>query len=223
MHRLQLHPAYSYEDFIRALHISNGGGTEYRAGYLPQLIDDIERQPRAERLPHVLILDEMNRTDLSRMLGECFSLLEDRNQTIDLPARDRNGAAMRLRIPDDLFVIGTMNLIDQSIEQIEGQLKYLSRQVAMSSVHITLTQEVVSVFSKDEWRPWAVVKNAFRETSRDFTRFIDAVLVFLVMLPEGFGTPCGSRHLPSDGNTGDGVDRERLFVNALHDLEGRAT
>ncbi|MCS6762917.1 MAG: hypothetical protein MO853_01570 [Candidatus Protistobacter heckmanni] len=38
VHRLQLHPAYSYEDFIRALHISNGGGTEYRPGYLPQLI-----------------------------------------------------------------------------------------------------------------------------------------------------------------------------------------
>ena len=72
-HRLQLHPAYSYEDFIRALHISNGGGTEYRAGYLPRLIEDIEQKPRSERLPHVLILDEMNRTDLSRMLGECFS------------------------------------------------------------------------------------------------------------------------------------------------------
>ncbi|UNK78047.1 AAA family ATPase [Sphingopyxis granuli] len=123
VHRLQLHPAYSYEDFIRALHISNGGGTEYRAGYLPQLIEDIERQPRAERLPHVLILDEMNRTDLSRMLGECFSLLEDRNQTIELPARDRDGAAMKLRIPDDLFVIGTMNLIDQSIEQIDFALR----------------------------------------------------------------------------------------------------
>jgi 5-methylcytosine-specific restriction protein B len=69
VHRLQLHPAYSYEDFIRALHISNSGGTEYRSGYLPRLIEDIEKKPRAERLPHVLILDEMNRTDLSRMLG----------------------------------------------------------------------------------------------------------------------------------------------------------
>lgn len=123
VHRLQLHPAYSYEDFIRALHISNGGGTEYRAGYLPRLIEDIEKKPRTERLPHVLILDEMNRTDLSRMLGECFSLLEDRNQTIELPARDGDGAAMKLRIPDDLFVIGTMNLIDQSIEQIDFALR----------------------------------------------------------------------------------------------------
>ena len=122
-HRLQLHPAYSYEDFIRALHISSGGGTEYRAGYLPRLIEDIEREPREARLPHVLILDEMNRTDLSRLLGECFSLLEDRNQTIELPARNGDGAAMKLRIPDDLFVIGTMNLIDQSIEQIDFALR----------------------------------------------------------------------------------------------------
>jgi 5-methylcytosine-specific restriction protein B len=123
VHRLQLHPAYSYEDFIRALHISASGGTEYQVGYLPRLIDGIEKTPRAERLPHVLILDEMNRTDLSRMLGECFSLLEDRNQPIELPARDGDGQAMRLRIPDDLFVIGTMNLIDQSIEQIDFALR----------------------------------------------------------------------------------------------------
>jgi 5-methylcytosine-specific restriction protein B len=33
--------------------------------YLPRLIEDIERQPREDRLPHVLILDEMDRTDLS--------------------------------------------------------------------------------------------------------------------------------------------------------------
>lgn len=123
VHRLQLHPAYSYEDFIRALHISNTGGTEYRAGYLPNLIEDIESKQRSERLPHVLIIDEMNRTDLSRMLGECFSLLEDRNQTIELPARNSDGDAMKLRIPDDLFVIGTMNLIDQSIEQIDFALR----------------------------------------------------------------------------------------------------
>lgn len=123
VHRLQLHPAYSYEDFVRGLHIADSGATEYRAGYFPRLIDDIEKQPRDGRLPHVLILDEMNRTDLSRMLGECFSLLEDRNQPIELPARDSKGVTLKLRIPDDLFVIGTMNLIDQSIEQIDFALR----------------------------------------------------------------------------------------------------
>jgi len=123
VHRLQLHPAYSYEDFIRALHISDKGSTEYRLGYLPKLIEKINKQPQKKRLPHVLILDEMNRTDLSRMLGECFSLLEDRDQSIDLPAQSDDGSTMKLCIPDDLYVIGTMNLIDQSIEQIDFALR----------------------------------------------------------------------------------------------------
>jgi 5-methylcytosine-specific restriction protein B len=123
VHRLQLHPAYSYEDFIRGLHITESGATEYRLGYLPRLVMEIEETLTEPRLPHVLILDEINRTDLSRMLGECFSLLEDRNQTIELPARDKNGKTMTLRLPEDLFVIGTMNLIDQSIEQVDFALR----------------------------------------------------------------------------------------------------
>lgn len=123
VHRLQLHPAYSYEDFIRGLHITESGATEYRHGYLPELVREIEDSKVEPRLPHVLILDEINRTDLSRMLGECFSLLEDRNQTIELPARDKQGKAMTLRIPEDLYVIGTMNLIDQSIEQVDFALR----------------------------------------------------------------------------------------------------
>ncbi len=123
IHRLQLHPTYSYEDFVRGLHIAANGATEYRPGYLLRLIDAINQEPRESRLPHILILDEMNRTDLSRMLGECFSLLEDRNQTIELPAHNGDGATLSLRIPDDLFVIGTMNLIDQSVEQIDFALR----------------------------------------------------------------------------------------------------
>lgn len=123
IHRLQLHPAYSYEDFIRGLHISENGATEYRPGSLLRLIETINKEPQETRLPHVLILDEMNRTDLSRMLGECFSLLEDRNQPIELPANNRDGKTFTLQIPNDLFVIGTMNLIDQSVEQIDFALR----------------------------------------------------------------------------------------------------
>lgn len=127
IHRLQLHPAYGYEDFVRGLHITDKGATEYRLGYLPKLIEKIEVENKMQEpqdcLPHVLILDEMNRTDLSRMLGECFSLLEDREQTIDLPGLDLQGEPLRLRIPDNLYIIGTMNLIDQSIEQIDFALR----------------------------------------------------------------------------------------------------
>lgn len=87
------------------------------------MIKEIDREDAGSRLPQILILDEINRTDLSRMLGECFSLLEDRNQVIELPGRDGGGKGMTLRIPDDLYVIGTMNLIDQSIEQVDFALR----------------------------------------------------------------------------------------------------
>jgi 5-methylcytosine-specific restriction protein B len=63
------------------------------------------------------------RPDLSRTLGECFSLLEDRNQEIELPGQDASGKAMTLRIPSNLYIVGTMNLIDQSVEQMDFALR----------------------------------------------------------------------------------------------------
>jgi 5-methylcytosine-specific restriction protein B len=121
IHSLQFHPAYGYEDFIRGLHINGSGGTEYRLGALPLLIDNITKDDPA--IPHVLILDEINRTDLSRTLGECFSLLENRNKKIVLPGRDSFGNLMTLCMPNNLYIIGTMNLIDQSVEQIDFALR----------------------------------------------------------------------------------------------------
>ncbi len=121
IHRLQLHPAYSYEDFVRGLHINGNGATEYRFGYLPKLVERMKSDD--SDVPHVLILDEINRTDLSRTLGECFSLLEDRDQEIELPGCDSSGEPMKLGVPENLYIIGTMNLIDQSIEQMDFALR----------------------------------------------------------------------------------------------------
>jgi len=116
IHVLQLHPAYTYEDFVRGLHFVDGR-TEYRPGFLLRLIrDKMDTEDPDKRLPHVLILDEMNRTDLGRMFGECFSLLEYRGKRIDLPGHDSQGKGMTLEIPCDLYIFGTMNLIDQSVE-----------------------------------------------------------------------------------------------------------
>lgn len=120
-HRLQLHPAYGYEDFMRGLRITSSGATEYQHGYLPQLVKTISQDDH--KIPHVLILDEMNRTDLSRMLGEAFSLLENRGEEITLPGVNAGEPAQKLNIPENLYVIGTMNLIDLSIEQMDFALR----------------------------------------------------------------------------------------------------
>lgn len=121
IHLLQFHAAYGYEEFIRGLHLDQSGATVYRLGALPKLVEKMREDD--PDIPHVLILDEINRTDLSRTLGECFSLLENRDKTIELPAYDSVGQTMTLSIPKNLYVIGTMNLIDQSIEQMDFALR----------------------------------------------------------------------------------------------------
>lgn len=124
---LQLHPGIDYSEFIAGLQIGEGGKTEYRNGVLLDLVDDMQRQ-RADglsTLPHVLILDEINRTDLSAMLGEAFSAMEadKRGRPVKLPATDRYGENLTLVIPEELYIIGTMNEIDHSVESLDFALR----------------------------------------------------------------------------------------------------
>jgi 5-methylcytosine-specific restriction protein B len=121
-HRVQFHPGYGYEDFVRGLQIGEGGKTEYRDGVLLRLIDTLKDEAEELRsVPTVLILDEMNRADLSKVLGECFSLLEDRDGDVTLGGHDDQ--PRRVRLPHNLYLIGTMNLIDQSLEHVDFALR----------------------------------------------------------------------------------------------------
>ena len=69
------------------------------------------------------------------------------------------------------------------IEQLEGQMNYLSRQVALSSISVNLIQEVSPGEVKNEWRPLTVVKTAAKHTLSDLTNLIDMILVLAVSLP----------------------------------------
>lgn len=120
---LQLHPGYGYEEFVRGLRLAPNGSTKYVPGFLPRLVATINEVPAADRLPVVLVLDEINRTDLSRMFGEAFTLLENRDAEVTLPGINDENSAETLALPSNLFVIGTMNLIDQSVEELDFALR----------------------------------------------------------------------------------------------------
>lgn len=120
--RVQFHPGYSYEDFVRGLRLAAGGETTYSDGVLLRIVDEINKAgPEFKDVPFVLILDELNRADLSKVLGECFSLLEDRDEPVQLGGTDKE--PRNVRLPPNLLIIGTMNLIDQSLEQIDFALR----------------------------------------------------------------------------------------------------
>lgn len=123
IHWVQLHPGYGYEEFIRGLRLMADGSTAYVSGLLPRLVKQMNAVTQADRLPVILVLDEINRTDLNRLFGEAFSLLENRDSPALLPGFDADDEPQELVLPDNLFVIGTMNLIDQSVEELDFALR----------------------------------------------------------------------------------------------------
>ncbi len=159
--RLQLHQAYTYEDFVRGLRLTDGGGLAPVDGYLLQLCDEIDNTKATAdglaRLPWVLVLDELNRTDVSRLFGEAFSLLEDRGASVDLPTLDENGERRSIRLPADLYVIGTMNLIDQSVEQLDFALRRRFLWIRSGFVKSAIAEVVREKWESTEYaayHPW---------------------------------------------------------------------
>ena len=166
IHRLQLHPAYSYEDFIRGLQIK-GGDTVYANGYLLRLLDKMKLAPES---PHVLILDEINRVDLSRLFGECFSALENRGESIELLGSD-DDQNVSLNIPDNLYIIGTMNLIDHSVEQLDFALR---RRFLW--VEATYKSEALASICKEKWQAikWPSITFDWIRVESDFKKLVSA-------------------------------------------------
>lgn len=118
IHKLQLHPNYTYDDFIVGKTIKRNN-IKIEKGFMLRLLDDI----KGDTLPHVLILDEINRVDLSRIFGELFTAMEPSyrrdGEGVELPMC----RGMRLKVPENMYFIGTMNMIDFSLEQVDFALR----------------------------------------------------------------------------------------------------
>lgn len=71
--------------------------------------------------PHVLIVDEINRGDLSKILGELIFALEYRGQPVTTPYSVSGSST--LMIPKNLYLIGTMNSADRSIALIDYAIR----------------------------------------------------------------------------------------------------
>lgn len=123
IHHLQLHPSYSYEDFVAGMQLRDDE-TKAVEGKLFDICEKASKDKKDEErndIPHVLILDEINRVDLSQLFGEVFSALENREEPIEVSVQNKK--KFELTIPRNLYVIGTMNEIDFSLERIDFALR----------------------------------------------------------------------------------------------------
>lgn len=118
---VQFHPATTYEDFIEGLRprLTDAGQVTYErtAGPLVELAEAAANDPHRD---YVLVIDEINRANLPKVLGEMLFLLEYRNEPVRPLYR---GPGETFTLPENLFFIGTMNTADRSVALIDAAMR----------------------------------------------------------------------------------------------------
>ena len=124
---VQFHPSYAYEDFFQGYRPVTVNGTlsyELKDGPLRRIVD---KANRAKHRNFVLVIDEINRGNLAKIFGELYFLLEYRHRKISLQY-----SAEPFELPDNLFIIGTMNTSDRSIALMDAAMR---RRFAFRELH----------------------------------------------------------------------------------------
>lgn len=112
---VQFHPAYSYEDFFEGFRPTQDGTLRLVPGPLRTLADEALANPE---LSYFLIIDEMNRGNLAKIFGELYFLLEYRDETVQLMYSQEP-----FTLPNNLFIIATMNTADRSIALVDAAMR----------------------------------------------------------------------------------------------------
>lgn len=120
---IQFHPSYSYEDFIEGYR-PFGDGFKLCDGIFKEFCKIAEANHSND---YVLIIDEINRGNLSKIFGELLYLLEYRNEKVKLTYSQEE-----FHLPENLYIIGTMNTADRSLAIMDYALR---RRFYFKSLH----------------------------------------------------------------------------------------
>ena len=115
---VQFHPSYGYEDFISGVKAETVNGNltfEQKKGIFLKMAIAAKQNPDNN---YYLIIDEINRGVLGRIFGELILTLEYRGLEVHLPDEDEP-----LNIPENLYLIGTMNTADRNIALVDHALR----------------------------------------------------------------------------------------------------
>jgi 5-methylcytosine-specific restriction endonuclease McrBC GTP-binding regulatory subunit McrB len=125
---VQFHPSYGYEDFVRGIEVSTiksaEGSSQIAYDTVNKIlgkIADVASRPENKNTKFFLVIDEINRANLATVFGELIYGLEYRNQSVATPytVNDSN----KIKLPDNLYILGTMNTADKSIGGIDYAIR----------------------------------------------------------------------------------------------------
>jgi len=118
---VQFHQSYSYEDFVQGLRLT-GDSTEVRNGIFYSFCQQAHAHPKK---PFFLIIDEINRGNLSKIFGELLMLIEHDKRSSKFATKLTYALEKEdtFYIPENVYLIGTMNTADRSLAIIDYALR----------------------------------------------------------------------------------------------------
>ena len=142
---VQFHPNLSYEDFVRGWRPTGEGKLSLADGVFMEAIKAASKEPSSK---FVVVIEEINRGNPAQIFGELLTLLEagkrTPNEALELCYPDADGKRRPVHIPENLYVVGTMNIADRSLALVDLALR---RRFAFVGLEPRLGQV---------WRDWVV-------------------------------------------------------------------
>ena len=140
---VQLHPSYGYEDFVRGITIkTKDEQIQYETvnkifGKMCKIAGDSKANDKANGKAngkvnkYFLLIDEINRADVATVFGELIYALEYRDEAIETPyeveqlSKEKSSMvkSSKITVPDNLYIIGTMNTADKSVGNIDYAIR----------------------------------------------------------------------------------------------------
>ena len=119
---IQFHQSYSYEDFIQGIRPTKSGEFIVRNGIFYNFCKKAIEHPEES---YVFIIDEINRGNLSKIFGELLMLIEydKRSPRYALKLTYSDEDSPRFYVPENVYIIGTMNTADRSIAIVDYALR----------------------------------------------------------------------------------------------------
>jgi len=111
------HQSYSYEDFIEGFRPNEDGKIKLEDGIFKSIVE----KAKTEQKNFYIVIDEINRGNISKIFGELITLIEEDKRDkydITLPYSKKS-----FKVPSNLYIIATMNSTDKSIATIDIALR----------------------------------------------------------------------------------------------------